>query len=375
MATRLNELIPQGEAFLRKLYVELEILGINTSELRIDHLCYRVATRSEYETLRHALNAEAKLLSEAQVNGRPIATYRLPAPFRALSGDVPLLELPSPKEGAPYPTGFEHAESVSARSFFWWRQAHPTLAFSEGGNAILNPELALKTPAGSLKLHYAPLDRVIEMEDARIQHVVFDLDGTLVDSHASVVDTNRRVFSEILGTPFTYEETLARFSTDFLSLCARFGVNDDAGRAQVVKLWGRYIQDFEPRLFKGARELLEALQAANVTCHIWTARDEESTRKILAHEGIAAHFETLSFGGAQCSKPDPASLRLDRERLAPGTVLMIGDSVTDMRGARALGAFRAAALWDPVVALDPLIEEGAELFFRTPLELRDWLLT
>jgi phosphoglycolate phosphatase-like HAD superfamily hydrolase/predicted metalloenzyme YecM len=373
MTPALAELIPQGEAFLRKLYVELELAGINTSELCVDHLCYRVATQAEYLALRDALNAHAQLLTEAQVNGRAIATYRLSEPFRALNGDIHLLELPSPKAGSPYPTGFEHAESVTSKSFFWWRQAHPTLHFSEGGNAVINPELALKTPAGSLKLHYAPLDRVIEVEEARIRHVFFDLDGTLVDSHKSIVETNRRVFSQVLGREFSFEETLARFSTDFLSLCARFDIHDETRRKQVVELWGRVVQDFEPKLFAGARDMLEALVDAGITCHIWTARDEESTRKILAHEGITQHFKTLSFGGAQRSKPDLASLRIDLASVAPASALMIGDSVTDIRGARALGAFRAAALWDPVVDLGPLLQEGAELFFRSPAELRNWL--
>ncbi|KAJ3301003.1 hypothetical protein HDU76_005903, partial [Blyttiomyces sp. JEL0837] len=115
---------------------------LNLSTLICDHICLRVSTQSEYEHRKRELESSpiaAKLLTECLVGGRPIATYELSEewaieiqPSSVLSNNetttttnvvwgrfgnasngtrkIRILELPSPKPGREYPSGWEHVE-------------------------------------------------------------------------------------------------------------------------------------------------------------------------------------------------------------------------------------------------------------------------
>ena len=79
----------------------------------IDHLCYRVANLDRYETKKTELAQLGYLLSEAQVNGRPIATYKLKKPLEWSHGKyISLVELPAPKPGKNYSEGLEHFDGL-----------------------------------------------------------------------------------------------------------------------------------------------------------------------------------------------------------------------------------------------------------------------
>ena len=77
--------------------------------LSIDHICYRVESMKDYTRLKTALSAFSTLLIESIVGGRQISTFKLHTPI--LDG-IDVLELPSPKAGSIYVSGFEHVEFV-----------------------------------------------------------------------------------------------------------------------------------------------------------------------------------------------------------------------------------------------------------------------
>jgi len=127
-----------GELFLKNLLAEMEMLGISVSTLKADHLCFRLETAEQYESYKQFLSREGILLTEAMVNGRAIATYRMNEPFRVGNQVIDLLELPSPKVGTEYFKGFEHAEFVLKESFDQFTAKFPQLHFTKSGskNAI-----------------------------------------------------------------------------------------------------------------------------------------------------------------------------------------------------------------------------------------------
>src|SRR5690242_9552558 len=106
-----------GETFLDNLLQELKGLGIADTHLVPDHLCFRVESETEYQKYKQFLLNHGELLTEAPVNGRAICTFKLKSPFAVGSRIVELLELPAPKAGSAYVTGFEHAEFVIKEDF------------------------------------------------------------------------------------------------------------------------------------------------------------------------------------------------------------------------------------------------------------------
>ena len=322
----ISSFLDQGTRFFEGLLRELLALGFDRSELHADHLCFRVATHEDYALTKQFLLEHADLLTEAPVNGRLIATFRLHQPFSSSSGMIPLVELPQPKNGTPYATGFEHAEFVISESFASLVSRHPSLSFTLPGPKTLNPELGLATRAGQVKFHHQSLERVIALEEARVRDVIFDFDGTIIDARTK----NYEINSEVSQT-----------------------------------------RSFE--LFDGILELLETLHSQGFRLHVWTAREEASTRQIMKDLALDRFFETLSSSTALVSKPHSDSVVFDWRSTPRDSVLMVGDSWTDMHGAKNIGAIAAAALWNTEVCPEHLSEEGAELYFRNPGELGDYL--
>lgn len=127
-------------------------------------------------------------------------------------------------------------------------------------------------------------------------------------------------------------------------------------------------------LFSGVVDLLEQLCRQGIKLHLWTARDEYSATKILREHSLEHFFTTLSFATDKDSKPHANSLKFTWEDAGANQVIVIGDSATDMLGAQNINAICGAALWDNHVNKDSLIASGAEMFFYSIKELKDWLL-
>lgn len=221
------------------LTTKLHEAGIPANSLKSDHLCFRVSTLEEYDFYKMALSKYGELLTEAMVNGRAISTFRLAAAFQTNSHEVPLLELPAPKPGTTYSTGFEHAEFLVNKCFTTFRSQFPHLDFAEGGNQTLNPELCLKLGQGiQAKFHHLSLDRVIEIEEAEIKDIIFDFDGTLIKSRENIYEINRIVFSNALGREVSLQESIDKFHPEFSKLFEAFSVNCPVKRSDAIASWG-----------------------------------------------------------------------------------------------------------------------------------------
>lgn len=157
--------------FVDDLLARLAARGVDVSGYEIDHICWRTASRASYDAVKAALIPHARLLTEADVRGRPIATFLLREPIRAGGRVISLLEVPAPKPGAAYAEGWEHAEIVVGQELASLRARHPTLPFDTSGLAHAgNPELALPLGDGrTVKFHPESLLTVIQRE--RLQDV------------------------------------------------------------------------------------------------------------------------------------------------------------------------------------------------------------
>ena len=89
--------------FIGQILAQAQSLGINLDGLIVDHVCFRVGSIEEYEAVKCQISTDVSsdlkgcLLTEAQVNGRLIATYRLCEPLTVQGKKVEALEIPAPK--------------------------------------------------------------------------------------------------------------------------------------------------------------------------------------------------------------------------------------------------------------------------------------
>jgi phosphoglycolate phosphatase len=178
-----------------------------------------------------------------------------------------------------------------------------------------------------------------------VRFVVFDLDGTLVDSRRDLADSANALLAEC-GCSALSEEAIGRMVGDgAATLVARaFGAS---GCPPPPDALPRFLAIYEPRLLSFTRpypridDVLSAL-GSRVPLAVLTNKPLESTRRVLDGLGLARHFpreRVLGGDGPLRRKPNPAGLGwlITQAGVTPEDTLMVGDSVIDWRTARAAG--------------------------------------
>jgi phosphoglycolate phosphatase len=185
--------------------------------------------------------------------------------------------------------------------------------------------------------------------------IVFDLDGTLIDTAPDLIDTLNVIFAREGLPPVPYETARTLIGGGARAMIAR-GIEAE-GRTVAPAELERLFQDFlahysehvadRSRPFPGLTGALDALTANGSRLAVCTNKLEYLSVLLLKQLGLAQRFAVIcgqdTFG---VQKPDPEVLR--RTIAAAGGTLrkaiMIGDSLTDIRTARAAGI--------PVIAVD-----------------------
>ncbi len=210
-------------------------------------------------------------------------------------------------------------------------------------------------------------------QPARAAAVVFDLDGTLVDTVLARIRPGRR-HSPNEGSTSTRSALGPMIGMDGVRLAREILGTGTARLAKEVDRRAGALFDERnrnPRPLPGASEALARLDAAGITWAIATSsRAEQVSASIRA---LALDREpTIVDGSAVANaKPAPDLLRLAAERLrvSPAECWYVGDSTWDMRAAVAAPMRPIAVLAGAAVTADVLESAGADLVLRTLDEL------
>jgi phosphoglycolate phosphatase len=176
--------------------------------------------------------------------------------------------------------------------------------------------------------------------------VVFDLDGTLVDSRRDLADAANLVL-EASGAPRLSEEAIGRMVGDgAATLVARvFAAANVPAPSDALErfltIYGKRLL-VHTRAYAGVPEVLTALRE-RMPLAVLTNKPRGATREILEGLGLARYFTPeaiLGGDGPFARKPAPDGLRYlsDRAGVAPDETLLVGDSLVDLRTARAAGS-------------------------------------
>jgi phosphoglycolate phosphatase len=182
------------------------------------------------------------------------------------------------------------------------------------------------------------------MSGARFDAIVFDLDGTLVDSRADIATAANRALAHC-GYPVLQQAQIASYVGDGArNLVARaaglppMGTETDALLASFLGFYAANVCE-QTVLMPGAREALEALRALPLA--VLTNKPSALAVQLLQQLGIASYFRCVIGGGDLPElKPSPEPLREICRRLSVsiGRVLMVGDGPQDIECGRRAGA-------------------------------------
>ena len=168
---------PSLQAFLSEIERVCCSSGVLSVDDEIDHVCYRVETKTKYQMVFKELLNMGSVLTESMIAGRPISTFLLHEPIVYKSWKIPCIELPSPKDGSYYPTGWEHCEIVigdSSMNIVCNREYlerfvadHSDVTFDlRAINKEINADVSMRINDDySVKFHMRPLYEVCKFEE------------------------------------------------------------------------------------------------------------------------------------------------------------------------------------------------------------------
>jgi phosphoglycolate phosphatase len=175
--------------------------------------------------------------------------------------------------------------------------------------------------------------------------IVFDLDGTLVDSRRDIAEAANATLVSYGVQPLA-DEAIGRMVGDGAPLLVARAF-ETAGVAAPADALGRFLSNYRTRLlehtrpYPGIPEVLRRL-ASRATLAVLTNKPLDATRDVLTGLGLAHYFVSggiVAGDGPFARKPDPGGLihLMTAARTTQGSTVLVGDSPIDWRTARNAG--------------------------------------
>lgn len=200
------------------------------------------------------------------------------------------------------------------------------------------------------------------------QAVLYDLDGTLLDTVHMNLYPLLRIIQEELGEQRSLEDVVKYMAYPGMKTMEELGVKDPQA---VYQRWVRYVNAYEEGAtpYPGVVETLEALKARGIRQAVVSSKKHSQYQIDMVGHGLDAYMETAVLEedtSRHKPHPDPILECLRRLGLEPGQTLYVGDTPSDGQAAQAAGVDFAHVRWNGV---DYGAVPGARYTLHHPQEL------
>lgn len=186
-----------------------------------------------------------------------------------------------------------------------------------------------------------------EVDAVRAKAILFDLDGTLLDSVAVILKSFREVF-EAMGLPFD-EGFVRRHVGVPLRVQGKFFGGERAQEfVERYKVIYKGYHHLDHQLFPGTIEMLDAVRESGCRTAVVTSKSTPSAHRTTQGAGIADKFDAIvTADDVTHPKPHPEPLLRGVEMLGvtPREAIYVGDALSDVASARDAGLQMAAVSW------------------------------
>ncbi len=210
-----------------------------------------------------------------------------------------------------------------------------------------------------------------------IEAVLFDLDGTLIDTAPDMGGALNNLLREENHDPLPLERIRPYVSQGGLVL-TRLGFADRVDETEIEPLRQRFLHHYraivadESRLFDGFEAVLDDLETRGISWGIVTNKPEWLTWPLLEGLGLATRAGVVIGGDTlPRRKPDPLPLLAAAERIQvdPQSCVYVGDDERDIVAGRAAGMLTLVADWGYIEASLDTAAWGADGHVASPNEL------
>lgn len=189
--------------------------------------------------------------------------------------------------------------------------------------------------------------------------IVFDWDGTLMDSEAHIVTSMERAIADLKLAPLPRSALSNVIGLGLAEAIARLLPGEGAGihRDMVDRYRHHYFTEDSCEPFAGAREVLEELTRQGYLLAVATGKGRRGLDSVLESTGFGDYFHCTRCSDETRSKPHPQMLLeiMDVLNVAPASTLMVGDTEYDLQMAQQAGV-AALAVEYGVHARDRLLQ-------------------
>ncbi|MGI6045358.1 MAG: HAD family hydrolase [Eggerthellaceae bacterium] len=207
----------------------------------------------------------------------------------------------------------------------------------------------------------------------RVYGILFDNDGTLLDTHDLLVSSMRYATQKVLGKDLPEEKLMAKVGQPLAAQMWDF-TDDEAVHEELLAVYREYNHahhDQEVSLFPGVKETLAMLKDEGFPMGVVTSKRHELAIHGLSLFGIEQYFDFLvGADDWETAKPHPGPVKhaCDMMDLSPRQVMYVGDSPFDAQAANGAGCISVAALWG-MFDKERLEKEEPDYFAATFSEL------
>lgn len=214
-----------------------------------------------------------------------------------------------------------------------------------------------------------------------LEAVLFDLDGTLVDTAPDMARTVNQMRTRRGLEPVPTEQVRPHVSNGARGMIiAAFGITTDhpdfqGMREEFLDLYANNLC-VDSRLFDGMEALLQDLEADGIAWGVVTNKFERFARPLIAGLDLASR-SAIIVGGDTCPRPkpfpDPLLHAAATLGVAPMNTLYVGDDVRDVQAARAAGMPVVVAGYGYLGDGVPPSQWGADAVLASPAGIGEWI--
>jgi pyrophosphatase PpaX len=217
---------------------------------------------------------------------------------------------------------------------------------------------------------------IADMPERIIMGVLFDLDGTLIDSIDHIVHCWQHTVRTCLGREISRDEVVPTLGRALLECFEEIAPGEGERMREVYRAHQKLTHDTMVAAVPGTHEALSRLRDAGLLLGVVTSKGLPATTEGLNLHGLWSYFSAFAtYEDTTRHKPHPDPVLLGCERLGvvPSEVIYVGDALFDIEAGKAAGTLTAAVTWG-ASSRDTLLGAAPDMVADTMSELATAIL-
>ena len=206
----------------------------------------------------------------------------------------------------------------------------------------------------------------------RYKYILFDLDGTLIDTNQMIIDSFKHTYKTHLNRDIEEKEILQNFGEPLITTLRRYSPENAEELYNTYIDYNERVHDNSISLCCDIKECLEQLKEMGCVMAVVTSKRQKMAHRGLELLEIKEYFsEIITVDDTEEHKPHPAPVLKALEKLGatPEEAIMIGDSIFDIQCAHNAGVKAVQVTWG--ASLEHLQQEPPDYLVDNALEIVD----